>query len=66
MYRDKRINYRKVIIVLLLLTLITGILYALDNFDGHEVQEVIQSIEDCVAIDGTYPNQCTLPGDNVD
>jgi hypothetical protein len=66
MYREKRINYGKVTFVLILLAVIAGLLYALDRFGGPEVQDALQSIEDCVAIDGSYPSNCTLPAGNLE
>lgn len=66
MYREKRINYGKVTFVLVLLAIITGLLYALDKFGGPEVQDALQSIEDCVAIDGSYPSDCIPPAGNVE
>lgn len=66
MYREKRINYGKVTFVLILLAMITGLLYALDRFGGPEIQDALQSIEDCVAIDGSYPSQCDLPAGDVE
>lgn len=66
MYREKRIDYTKVVVVIVLLGIITGILYALDRLDGQRLQEAIQGIIDCFAVDGSYPVHCSLPGENIE